>query len=48
VTGSDFPVLQSFEAYSQTIGYVRRAGLPRRAVDRILYHNAEALLGSTR
>ena len=44
VPGSDFPVLNAFEPYGDTIGYVAKAGLRRRDADAILYANAPRLL----
>ncbi len=44
VPGSDFPVLNTFEPYADTIGYVAKAGLRRRDADAILYANAPRLL----
>jgi predicted TIM-barrel fold metal-dependent hydrolase len=43
VPGSDYPVLLSFEPYVRTFGYVRDA-VSKAAADRILHHNAAALL----
>jgi len=45
VTGSDYPVLQDYEAYKETFAYISRLGLPRSDTDRILHHNAQALFG---
>jgi len=43
VCGSDFPALMGFESYSETVNYVRKAGLPADDVERILVRNAAAL-----
>jgi predicted TIM-barrel fold metal-dependent hydrolase len=47
VTGSDYPVLQDYEAYKETFGYIEleRLGLPKADVEKILHHNAQALFG---
>jgi predicted TIM-barrel fold metal-dependent hydrolase len=45
VAGSDYPVLLAFETYRQTFHYIRESGLPVAAVDQILNHNAQILLG---
>ena len=45
VTGSDYPVLQDYEAYTETFAYISRLGLPEATVDRILHHNAHQLFG---
>jgi 6-methylsalicylate decarboxylase len=45
VTGSDYPVLQDYEAYKETFGYIERLGLPQADVDKILHHNAQAMFG---
>jgi predicted TIM-barrel fold metal-dependent hydrolase len=45
VTGSDYPVLQDYEAYKETFAYIGRLGLPPADLDRILNHNAQALFG---
>jgi predicted TIM-barrel fold metal-dependent hydrolase len=45
VTGSDYPVLQDYEAYRETFAYIERLGLPKAATDKILHHNAQALFG---
>jgi predicted TIM-barrel fold metal-dependent hydrolase len=45
VTGSDYPVLLSFETYRQTFHYIRESSLPAEDVDKILNHNAQILLG---
>jgi 6-methylsalicylate decarboxylase len=44
VTGSDYPVLQDYEAYRETFAYIERLGLPRADTDKILHHNAQKLL----
>jgi aminocarboxymuconate-semialdehyde decarboxylase len=48
VTGSDYPVLQDYEAYKETFAYIERLGLPKPVTDRILHHNAQALFGFKR
>jgi predicted TIM-barrel fold metal-dependent hydrolase len=45
VTGSDYPVLQDYEAYKETFAYIERLGLPKSDTDKILHHNAQALFG---
>jgi predicted TIM-barrel fold metal-dependent hydrolase len=45
VTGSDYPVLQDYETYRATFGYIERLGLPEADVEKILHHNAHALFG---
>jgi predicted TIM-barrel fold metal-dependent hydrolase len=45
VTGSDYPVLQDYETYRETFGYIERLGLPQTDVEKILHHNAHALFG---
>jgi aminocarboxymuconate-semialdehyde decarboxylase len=45
VTGSDYPVLQDYEAYTETFGYIERLGLPKADTDKILHHNAQKLFG---
>jgi predicted TIM-barrel fold metal-dependent hydrolase len=45
VTGSDYPVLQEYESYRETFGFIERAGLAAEDADRILHHNAQALFG---
>ena len=45
VTGSDYPVLQDYEAYRETFAFIERSGLAPEIADRILHHNAQALLG---
>jgi 6-methylsalicylate decarboxylase len=47
VTGSDYPVLQDYEAYKETFAYISRLGLPPADLDKILNHNAQALFGFT-
>jgi predicted TIM-barrel fold metal-dependent hydrolase len=44
LAGSDFPVLLPFESYSDTFGYIQKAGLSRREARCILYENASRLL----
>jgi 6-methylsalicylate decarboxylase len=48
VTGSDYPVLQDYESYSETFAYIERLGLPQADSDRILHKNAQALFGFAR
>jgi hypothetical protein len=38
-------VLQVYEAYKETFGYIERLGLPKADVEKILHHNAQALFG---
>jgi predicted TIM-barrel fold metal-dependent hydrolase len=45
VTGSDYPVLQDYEAYKETFAYIGRLGLAAADVDQILHHNAQRLFG---
>ncbi len=45
VTGSDYPVLQDWEAYAETFAYIGRLGLPQADCDKILHHNAQQLFG---
>jgi len=45
VTGSDYPVLQDYEAYKETFAYIERLGLPKADTDKILHHNAQKLFG---
>ena len=45
VTGSDYPVLQDYEAYKETFAYIERLGLPKTDTDKILHHNAQKLFG---
>ena len=45
VTGSDYPVLQDYEAYKETFAYISRLGLAPTDLDKILNHNAQALFG---
>jgi predicted TIM-barrel fold metal-dependent hydrolase len=45
VTGSDYPVLQDYEAYKETFAYIGRLGLPPADLNKILNHNAQALFG---
>ena len=45
VTGSDYPVLQDYEAYKETFAYIERLGLPQADTDKILQHNAQVLFG---
>ena len=34
VTGSDYPVLQDYEAYKETFAYIGRLGLPQANTER--------------
>ena len=43
--GSDYPVLQDYEEYKETIAYIERLGLPKADIHKILHHNAQALFG---
>src|SRR5258707_12207244 len=45
VTGSDYPVLQDYEAYKETFAYIERLGLPKSDTDKILHHNAQNSVG---
>jgi predicted TIM-barrel fold metal-dependent hydrolase len=45
VTGSDYPVLQDYESYTETFAYIERLGLPKSDTDKILHHNAQQLFG---
>jgi predicted TIM-barrel fold metal-dependent hydrolase len=45
VTGSDYPVLQDYESYTETFAYIERLGLPKETTDKILHHNAQKLFG---
>jgi aminocarboxymuconate-semialdehyde decarboxylase len=45
VTGSDYPVLQDYEAYKETFAYIERLGLSPADLEKILHHNAQALFG---
>jgi predicted TIM-barrel fold metal-dependent hydrolase len=45
VTGSDYPVLQDYESYTETFAYIERLGLPKSVTDKILHHNAQKLFG---
>jgi 6-methylsalicylate decarboxylase len=45
VTGSDYPVLQTWEDYKETFAYIERLGLPKADANRILHHNAQQLFG---
>jgi hypothetical protein len=45
LTGSDYPVLQDYEAYKETFAYIERLGLPKSDTDKILHHNAQKLFG---
>src|SRR5579872_1110916 len=45
VTGSDYPVLQDYEAYNETFAYIERLGLKKADTDLILHHNAQKLFG---
>lgn len=46
VTGSDYPVLQDYESYTETFAYISRLGLDPADLDKILNHNAQKLFGS--
>jgi predicted TIM-barrel fold metal-dependent hydrolase len=45
VTGSDYPVLQDYESYTETFAFISRLGLPADHAEQILHHNAQALFG---
>lgn len=45
VPGSDYPILLSWESYSQTFAHIREAGLDPAIVDQILYRNVPERLG---
>jgi len=45
VTGSDYPILQDYESYTETFAYIERLGLPKADTDKILHHNAQQLFG---
>ncbi len=45
VTGSDYPVLQDYESYTETFAYIERLGLPREDTDKILHKNSQKLFG---
>jgi predicted TIM-barrel fold metal-dependent hydrolase len=45
VTGSDYPVLQEYESYTETFAFIGRLGLPAGDAEQILHHNAQALFG---
>ena len=45
VTGSDYPVLMSFESYKRTFEYIRESSLPAADIDLILNHNSQRVLG---
>jgi predicted TIM-barrel fold metal-dependent hydrolase len=45
VTGSDYPVLQDYESYTETFAYIERLGLPKSVTDKVLHHNAQKLFG---
>ena len=45
VTGSDYPVLQDYETYTETFAFIARLGLPAGHAEQILHHNAQALFG---
>jgi predicted TIM-barrel fold metal-dependent hydrolase len=45
VTGSDYPILQDYEAYKETFAYIERLALSKSDTDKILHHNAQALFG---
>ena len=43
--GSDYPFLLGRESYDKTFAHVGEAGLTATEVDRVLYQNAQQLLG---
>lgn len=45
VAGSDYPVLMNFETYARTFNYIRESALPPQAIDKVLNHNAQIILG---
>jgi predicted TIM-barrel fold metal-dependent hydrolase len=45
VTGSDYPVLLSFESYKQTFDYINGSSLSSVDIDGVLHRNAAGLLG---
>ena len=45
VTGSDYPVLLSFEAYRETFEYINRSQLRPEEIQAVLHENAANLLG---
>jgi predicted TIM-barrel fold metal-dependent hydrolase len=45
VTGSDYPVLLSFEAYRETFDYINRSQLKPEEIQSVLHENAAKLLG---
>ena len=45
VTGSDYPVLQDYESYTETFAYIERLGLPKSVTDKVLHRNAQKLFG---
>jgi 6-methylsalicylate decarboxylase len=45
VTGSDYPVLLSFESYRETFDYINHSGLSSVDIERIVHRNAAELLG---
>ena len=45
VAGSDYPVLQDWEAYKETFAFIGRLGLSGDDADRILNRNAQRLFG---
>jgi predicted TIM-barrel fold metal-dependent hydrolase len=45
VPGSDYPILLPWESYAQTFKHIHSAGLPEDSAKRILYSNAQKLLG---
>ncbi|HEU0217826.1 MAG TPA: amidohydrolase family protein [Stellaceae bacterium] len=45
VTGSDYPVLQAWESYTETFAYIERLGLPTSVTNKVLHHNAQKLFG---
>jgi predicted TIM-barrel fold metal-dependent hydrolase len=44
VPGSDYPILLSWESYSQTFRHISQSGLPASAIENILFNNAKSLL----
>jgi predicted TIM-barrel fold metal-dependent hydrolase len=44
VPGSDYPILLSWESYSQTFRHISESGLPTDVIENILFNNAKSLL----
>jgi predicted TIM-barrel fold metal-dependent hydrolase len=44
VSGSDYPILLSWESYSQTFRHISQSGLPAVVIENILFNNAKSLL----